>query len=106
MQPHLGKCFEGINKVKFEADLKISQIISTEGEEVMLERTVDPETSANKGNVEKWLLEIESIQWDSIRTVSGLFRGIPDCESQALDPQLACAGRARCELRLLAGPTK
>uniref|UniRef100_A0A7S3HTS3 Dynein heavy chain n=1 Tax=Spumella elongata TaxID=89044 RepID=A0A7S3HTS3_9STRA len=70
VQPHLGKCFEGINKVKFEADLKISQIISAEGEEVKLDKAVDPETSANKGNVEKWLLEIESIQWDSIRTLT------------------------------------
>lgn len=70
VQPHLGKCFEGINKVKFEADLKISQIISAEGEVVKLDKTVDPETSANKGNVEKWLLEIESIQWDSIRTLT------------------------------------
>jgi dynein heavy chain len=70
VQPHLGKCFEGINKVKFEPDLKISQIISAEGEEVKLDKPVDPETSANKGNVEKWLLEIESIQWDSIRTLT------------------------------------
>jgi dynein heavy chain, axonemal len=70
VQPHLGKCFEGINKVKFEADLKISQIISAEGEVVQLDKMVDPETSGNKGNVEKWLLEIESIQWDSIRTLT------------------------------------
>lgn len=70
VQPHLGKCFEGINRVKFESDLKISQIISAEGEEIKLDRMVDPETGANKGNVEKWLLEIEAIQWDSIRTLT------------------------------------
>ena len=70
VQPHLGKCFEGINKVKFESDLKISQIISAEGEEVKLDKTVDPESAANKGNVEKWLLEIESIQWESVRTLT------------------------------------
>eukprot|EP00599_Poterioochromonas_sp_BG-1_P008225 CAMPEP_0173135378 /NCGR_PEP_ID=MMETSP1105-20130129/1860_1 /TAXON_ID=2985 /ORGANISM="Ochromonas sp., Strain BG-1" /LENGTH=4194 /DNA_ID=CAMNT_0014047373 /DNA_START=78 /DNA_END=12662 /DNA_ORIENTATION=- len=70
VQPHLGKCFEGINKVKFEKDLKISQIISAEGEEVNLDRPVDPENPANKGNVEKWLLEIESIQWESVRTLT------------------------------------
>ena len=70
VQPHLGKCFEGINKVKFEEDLKISQIISAEGEVVKLDKMVDPESGANKGNVEKWLLEIESIQWDSIRTLT------------------------------------
>jgi dynein heavy chain len=70
VQPHLGKCFEGINKVKFESDLKISQIISAEGEAVKLDKTVDPESAANKGNVEKWLLEIESIQWESVRTLT------------------------------------
>jgi dynein heavy chain len=70
VQPHLGKCFEGINKVKFESDLKISKMISAEGEEVHMDKPVDPESSANKGNVEKWLLEIESVQWESIRTMT------------------------------------
>jgi dynein heavy chain len=68
VQPHLGKCFEGINKVHFEADAKISKIISAEGETISLDKVIDPETPANKGNVEKWLLDLESIQWDSIRT--------------------------------------
>lgn len=31
VQPHLGKCFEGINKVHFEPDAKITKIISAEG---------------------------------------------------------------------------
>lgn len=70
VQPHLGKCFEGINKVVFEKDLKISKMISSEGEEVDMDRMVDPETTGNKGNVEKWLLELESVQWDSIRTLT------------------------------------
>ena len=68
VQPHLGKCFEGINKVHFETDAKISKIISAEGETISLDKVIDPETPSNKGNVEKWLLELESIQWDSIRT--------------------------------------
>lgn len=68
VQPHLGKCFEGINKVHFESDAKISKIISAEGEVINLDRVIDPETPANKGNVEKWLLDLESIQWDSVRT--------------------------------------
>jgi dynein heavy chain len=68
VQPHLGKCFEGINKVFFETDLKISRIISAEGEEIQMDRMIDPETPNNKGNVEKWLLDLELIQWESIRT--------------------------------------
>ena len=67
VQPHLGKCFEGINKVKFEIDLRITELISAEGEIVKMDKAVDPENPGNKGNVERWLLEIENIQWDSIR---------------------------------------
>jgi dynein heavy chain, axonemal len=70
VQPHLSKCFEGINKVSFEADLKISSMISAEGEVVKFDHTVDPESSGNKGNVEKWLLELEQIQWESIRSLT------------------------------------
>ena len=40
--------------------MKISKIISAEGETVDLDDYVDPESSANKGNVEKWLLILES----------------------------------------------
>jgi D-glycero-alpha-D-manno-heptose-7-phosphate kinase len=36
--------------------------------QIEMDKCVDPETPANKGNVEKWLLELESIQWDSVRT--------------------------------------
>ena len=70
VQPHLGKCFEGINKVRFENDLKITRMISAEDEVVCLDRAIDPETTQNKGNVERWLLELESVQWDSIRTLT------------------------------------
>lgn len=70
VQPHLGKCFEGINKVKFEKDLKITRMISAEEEVVKMDRAIDPETLVNKGNVEKWLLELESIQWDSLRSLT------------------------------------
>lgn len=68
VQPHLNKAFEGIAKVKFEKDLKITEMISAQGEEVKLNYFVDPESGPNKGNVEKWLLELEKVQWESIRT--------------------------------------
>ena len=67
VQPHLGKCFEGVNKVFFEKDLKISKLISAEGEEIAMDKKVDPESSANKGNVEKWMLEIEVIMRKTLR---------------------------------------
>lgn len=68
VQPHLNKAFEGIAKVKFEKDLKITEMISAQGEVVKLDQHVDPESGANKGNVEKWLLELERLQWQSIKT--------------------------------------
>jgi len=37
---------------------------------VKMDKPVDPENGVNKGNVERWLLEIEAIQWDSIRTLT------------------------------------
>ncbi|CAM9362495.1 unnamed protein product [Pylaiella littoralis] len=68
VQPHLNKAFEGIAKCKFEEDLKITEMVSAEGETVVLDRAVDPESAANKGNVERWLLELEAMQWESVRT--------------------------------------
>ena len=60
VQPHLGKAFEGLNEVKFESDLKISNMISPEKEMVPLNVPIDPESPKNKGNVEMWMLDIEA----------------------------------------------
>ncbi|TMW61529.1 hypothetical protein Poli38472_012720 [Pythium oligandrum] len=67
VQPHLGKCFEGVNKVTFTDALLITEMISAEGEVVVLRQPVNPESTKNKGNVEMWLLEVELSQWDSVR---------------------------------------
>ena len=67
VQPHLGKCFEGVNKVTFTDKLLITEMISAQGEKVVLQTAVDPESGKNKGNVEMWLLELEERQWESIR---------------------------------------
>ncbi|ETL39916.1 hypothetical protein L916_08791 [Phytophthora nicotianae] len=69
VQPHLGKCFEGVFNVTFQdgPPLLITEMRSAEGEVVPLRLPVSPESSKNKGNVEMWLLEVEQSQWDSIR---------------------------------------
>jgi dynein heavy chain, axonemal len=41
-----------------------------QGETVKLNYCVDPESGPNKGNVEKWLLELEKVQWESIKTLT------------------------------------
>lgn len=67
VQPHLKKCFEGIDKVKFLADLTIDRMISPEGEEIMLTAKINPVEK----NVECWMLELEGMMRMSIRDVMG-----------------------------------
>jgi dynein heavy chain len=63
VQPHLKKCFEGIDKVNFMNDLRIDKMISPEDEEVKLSTIVNP---VNK-NVEHWMLELEAAMRISVR---------------------------------------
>eukprot|EP00898_Chlorokybus_atmophyticus_P003847 jgi/Chlat1/4463/Chrsp29S04567 len=61
VQPHLKKCFEGIDSLRFEekADTQfITAIVSAEGEAVDLKDNIKP--AAANGAVEKWLLLVES----------------------------------------------
>lgn len=66
VQPHLKKCFEGIDKVKFlDKDLSIDRMISPEGEEVMFTEKVNPVGK----NVEEWMLELEAMMRVSVRNI-------------------------------------
>ena len=57
VQPFLKKCFEAINRLDFSKDLTISAMYSEENERVAFRSIIDPAKA--KGNVEKWLIEIE-----------------------------------------------
>ena len=67
VQPHLKKCFEGISKLEFDKDLDIHAMFSSEGEKVVFSETIS--TSAARGAVEKWLVQVQDIMLMSMRDV-------------------------------------
>lgn len=80
VQPHLKKCFEGINVLKFNDKINIVGMISAEGENVPLKTVISP-AKAN-GAVEVWLIQVRS----GTRPSSGSFAAIftPICPYRQL----------------------
>lgn len=65
VQPHLNKCFEGINRLEFNDALEAVAMISVEKEEVKFLEKVS--TAAARGSVEKWLSQVEHQMLSSIK---------------------------------------
>ena len=64
VQPHLKKCFEGINRVLFGDNNLIEAMISREKEKMPLVEPVDP----NGKQVEFWMVELEDMMKISVRS--------------------------------------
>ncbi|KAL7748727.1 hypothetical protein RI367_005881 [Sorochytrium milnesiophthora] len=67
VQPHLKKCFEGINALKFEDNLDISGMYSGQKEYIKFIGKIS--TAEAAGAVEKWLLDVEKSMIASMRDV-------------------------------------
>ena len=57
VQPHLKKCFEGINTLNFDDQKVIQGMVSVEKETVPFQQPIDPALA--NGMVEKWMLQVE-----------------------------------------------
>ncbi|XP_022171452.1 dynein heavy chain 3, axonemal-like isoform X1 [Myzus persicae] len=67
VQPHLKKCFEGIDKLNFTKSIEIVGMISADGEVVPFNGIIYPADA--KGLVEKWLIQVEMLMMQSISEI-------------------------------------
>lgn len=65
VQPHLSKCFEGINRLEFDQQKNVLSMQSSDMEVINFVDIVS--TSAAGGSVEKWLLGVEGEMLKAVR---------------------------------------
>ena len=60
VQAHMDKCFEGIKNVIFKNNEEVLGMTSAEKESVLFCTPINVNEGDKKGNVEKWMVEIEN----------------------------------------------
>jgi len=70
VQRHVNKCFEAINLLQFNEKEQVYGMISPEKEIVPFVLKIDVHEGDKKGNVEKWLLEIEQVMRDTLKKIA------------------------------------
>lgn len=70
VQPHLSKCFEGIYRLVFDADLVIHAMVSKDKESIDFVSKIS--TVEAKGSVEKWLIRVEEEMLIAVRHQAGI----------------------------------
>lgn len=65
VQPHMSKCFEGINLLEFDAAKNVLAMISSDKENIKFLEQIS--TAAAGGSVEKWLVGVEDEMLKAVR---------------------------------------
>lgn len=76
VEPHLGKCFEGIARLEFDEKHDIHAMFSSTGEKVAFIQSVS--TSETRGAVEKWLVQVEQVMRLSLQDVCAQAMAVRD----------------------------
>lgn len=102
VQPHLIKCFEGIYRLEFDKQLNIHAMLSSEKERIEFVEHIS--TSAARGSVEKWLLNVEQAMVAAVRLQTS--HSLLDY-STATAPNGFCDGHKWlcCAFRRYSGPS-
>ena len=69
IQPHLKKCFEGIEKIAFNETNHALSMISSENEKIDFIAPINVNEGDKKGNPEKWLVEVEKSMFETLENL-------------------------------------
>jgi len=69
VQKHINKCFEAINFLQFDENQEVVGMISPEKEVVPFIKSINVNEGEKKGNVERWLLDIEQVMRETLRKI-------------------------------------